>query len=127
MRTEAIREWFEAKQAAADAEKAAKEARAERDRLAEIAIEALLDEGVDSIRLAGVGTVSVVTVKRCRATDKGAAVDAAELLGLKHLVGVNAQSLSAWVKEMEELGEPIPPQMAAAIDSYEQTQIRVRK
>lgn len=115
------------------------ELRAEKDRLEEALkpvtteIEAVTarildrwsEDGIDSMRVDG---KHVVLSRRvwARVIDRARVAEVLRAAGLDALLTPNAQSLSAYVKEMEENDQPLPPGFEGVIDRFEKYSLSVR-
>lgn len=91
-----------------------------------IALEAaILDEwgntGITGLRVKG------VTLYPQRQVYASADLDVIEASGLTELIGVNSQRLSAYVRECEANGTPLPQPLADAIRLTEKISLRTRK
>lgn len=86
--------------------------------------------GVDSMRIDGMTVYPHRQLfANARDGDKERAVEALRACGLDDYVKeqFNTQSLSAYVRELDELEEPLPPPLAEALDIHEKYTLRVRK
>lgn len=86
--------------------------------------------GVDSMRIDGHTVYPHRQLfANARDGDKERAVEALRACGLHDYVKeqFNTQSLSAYVRELDELEEPLPQPLADALDVYEKFTLRVRK
>lgn len=105
-----------------------KEVNAEMEALQASVLERWMDEGVTSVKVNG----STLYVRRSvYATvidgDYARATRALKEAGLEYLLRANTTSLSAWVREREENGEPLPPSFEGAIGRFERYQLGTRK
>lgn len=71
--------------------------------------------------------VAGVTVYPQRSVYASAPRDAVEAAGLHDLVSVSSASFSAWYREWERSGEPIPQELADCIKVTERTSLRTRR
>lgn len=71
--------------------------------------------------------VKGMTVYPQRVVYASAPLEAIEAAGLHELVGVNSQRLSAYVRECESSGTPLPQPLADAITLTERISLRTRK
>lgn len=86
--------------------------------------------GVDSMRIDGMTVYPHRQLfANARDGDKERAVEALRACGLDDYVKeqFNTQSLSAYVRELDELEEPLPEPLAEALDVYTKYTLRVRK
>lgn len=86
--------------------------------------------GVDSMRIDGMTVYPHRQLfANARDGDKERAVEALRACGLDDYVKeqFNTQSLSAYVRELDELEEPLPQPLAEALDVHEKYTLRVRK
>jgi hypothetical protein len=91
-----------------------------------IALEAAILEhwtnnGIEKTRVRG---LTVYPQRRVYAT---APLDAVEAAGLHDLIGVSSASFSAWYREHERSGEPLPDALVDTIRVTEKTSLRTRK
>lgn len=68
-----------------------------------------------------------LTVYPQRMVFASAPLEAIEAAGLHELIGVNSQRLSAYVREHEASGEPLPQPLADAVTLTEKISLRTRK
>ncbi len=94
---------------------------AERIALEGVLLDHWSNNGITQMRVAGLTVYPQTTLYA------SAPLDAVREAGLDDLVGVNSQSLSAFVREKRRLDEPLPEPLAAAIRITEKTSLRTRR
>lgn len=132
---DALRRWTELEVERKQLEERLAEIKKEQGPLEEQALEALAGDGISSMRMNG-RTVYVerrlwagleVPEGESRLDAQRRAFEAFHAAGLDDFLTLSTQRLSAWVREREELGEPIPPEIAELIKVSEVFSLRSRK
>lgn len=103
--------------------------------LEEAILEEITQEGVTSFRVTtpDFGLVNVYLERRvwakCVDGDWARATQALKSAGLTEYIEVkyNTQSLSAYLRELDRAGEPLPEQLMGAIDAEQRLSVRTRK
>lgn len=117
---ELIRRWQALKDQASEAEKLRVKCNNDKDALATIVIDKMVEAGVSSIAVDGrtyyIGG-KTSAVKTDEDVSREEIVDALMADGLDHLVprSFNWNTLHAFVKDLTEEGEPLPEHLAAVI------------
>lgn len=80
-------------------------------------IDHLVDEGIDKVSLAGGTTVYIKTLIWAKYENKQAAIKAIKESDIKDLIeeGFNAQRLSAYLRELDAEGKPLPDSFKGVI------------
>ncbi|HVJ95348.1 MAG TPA: hypothetical protein VNC41_00795 [Acidimicrobiia bacterium] len=122
MDTEPIRNWLHAKNEVGRMETELAEAKREVEELHRKALDVFEREGVASIRLDG----RTISLRRelhasVRTNDRPLVIAALDNLGLSDLAprGVNARTLSAYVRERAREGEGLPSELAEVVQVAE--------
>lgn len=84
-----------------------------------------IQEGVTSLKVDG-HTVSLRRQVWARVVDRERIADALRREGLESLLTPNSQQLSAWVREREAEGQPLPASFAGVVDTFERFSLSVR-
>jgi hypothetical protein len=100
---------------------------AERDKVTAAILERWTEEGTSSQKVNG-KLVSLRCQKFATVIDGNyeAAAQALKAAGLEYLLRANTQTLSAWIREREENGEPMPSSFEGVIGSFERYSLSVR-
>lgn len=96
------------------------------EQMRERILERWADEGVDSVRVDG-RTVAVRRSVYARVLDRARLVPALRAAGLEDLLTANTTTLSAWIREREDHGEPLPTAFDEVIGTFERFSLVTRK
>lgn len=130
MNLDQLREFIAHKQRISELEAELKKEKAAAAALEEPLIEALAEDGVDSMRVDGVTTYmhTQYWASKRDGVETEQVVDALRASGYGDLVAenYNSQTLSAVVRELIEQDEPLPEPLAEVIVSSPKTSLRIR-
>lgn len=128
---DAVREWLRLRRDVELQEAVLKESKRLRDDAERDALAAFEAEGCQSVRLDDGTLVSLKRTIRAsvRAGRGDDAVAALYSLGLDDLVGstIHAQTLSAYVREQEQAGQPLPQELGDLINVAEMFSLSARR
>lgn len=102
-----------------------KEINQERDRITGHVLERWSTDGVSSMKVDG-KTVYLRRSVYARVLDREHVADALRAAGLDSMLTPNTNTLSAWLREKEEQGEPLPPSLDGIVGMYERFALGVR-
>jgi len=83
------------------------------------------DDGVDSVKMDG-KTIYVRRSIYAKVLDREHVAEAMREAGLDSMLTPNTNTLSAWLREREDNGEPIPPALDGIVGTYERFSLSVR-
>lgn len=84
------------------------------------------EDGVSSMKVDG----RLLSLRRqvwARVLDREHVAEALREAGLETFLTPNTQTLSAWLREKEENGEPLPPGLEGIVGTFEKFSLAVRK
>ena len=102
-----------------------KEINAERDRITQHVLDRWAEDGVSSMKVDG-KTVYMRRSIYARILDREHVAEAMREAGLASMLTPNTNTLSAWIREKEENGEPLPPSLDGIVGTYERFALGVR-
>lgn len=106
-------------------EDALKGINAEIDVITQRVLDRWSEEGVSSMKVDGT-TVYLRRSIYARVLDREHVVEALREAGLDAMLTPNTNTLSAWLREKEEAGEPLPPSLEGIVGTFERFALGVR-
>lgn len=126
-----VREYIKLRRHADELDSEAKESKKLADELEQELLEAFATDGVQNLKIEGVTVYLHRQLWATREQDKTKEdlIAALEKAGLAHFVSesVSMQSLSSWVRDLEENEEELPPELVGVLGRYEKFQVRTRR
>lgn len=98
---------------------------AERDHITQSILDRWSEDGTQSIKLDG-KTVYLRRSIYAKVLDREHVAEAMREAGLDSMLTPNTNTLSAWLREKEENGEPLPPGLDGIVGTYERFALGVR-
>lgn len=98
---------------------------AERDRITQDILDRWSEDGTQSIKFDG-KTVYLRRSVYAKVLDREHIAEAMREAGLDSMLTPNTNTLSAWLREKEENGEPLPPALDGMVGTYERFALGVR-
>ena len=83
------------------------------------------EDGIDSMKVDG-NTISLRRQVYARILDREHVAEAMREAGLDAMLTPNTNTLSAWLREKEDNGEPLPPGLDGIVGTYERYSLSVR-
>lgn len=123
--TDDLRQLLALRQAKESHENALKGINAEIEVIQSRILDRWVDDGVDSMRVDG-KTVSLRRQVWARVLDRERITDALREAGLDSMLTPNTNTLSAWLREKEEAGEPLPQGLEGIVGTFEKFSLSVR-
>lgn len=102
-----------------------KEINADRERVTQSILDRWSEDGTQSIKLDG-KTVYLRRSVYAKVLDREHVAEALREAGLDFMLTPNTNTLSAWLREREENGEPIPPGLDGIVGTFERFALGVR-
>ena len=125
MSTDALREYIDLERERAQLEARIKEINARREQITESVIARWTEDGTTQQRVDGV-TLYVRRSAYARVTDRDRVKEVLEAEGLGQMLTANTNTLSAWIREREAEGLPLPESFEGVVDIFERFAIGAR-
>lgn len=125
-----FRDFLQAQQWVDTCKETLERAQCARDEAERSLLDHMQEEGIGSQTLDGFTVFATQTTRsRVAPGEMDALLAAMQALGLEGMAttSINANRLSAWVREMQDQEQQIPPELAGKIITTEITDVRVRK
>lgn len=131
MDTARLREYARLRRAQKDREAEAAAIKAEADVMEQELLEAFAEDSIQSMNIDNT-TIYLSRTLWAKVEDGVATEEVIETLrdaGLGHFVkeGYNSTTLSAWMRDLEREGQPLPDELAGVLGTYEKFQLKTRR
>lgn len=123
--TDIERRWLTLQDRRLALEAEIKEVTAAQERLRELIVDRWSVEGLSSMKIDG-RTVWLARKAYARVLDRARVKEVLEAEGLGGMLTVNTNQISAWIREREAEGEPLPPSFSGVVEVFERFAIGAR-
>lgn len=125
MSADLLREYIALERERASLEARIKDINARREQIADAVLSRWSEDGTTQQRVDGV-TLYVRRSAYARVIDRDRVREVLEAEGLGTMLTPNTQTLSAWIREREQEGLPLPESFTGVVDVFERHQIGAR-